>query len=325
MILDSCRDEPLRQHAGARRPLQRPQRDPRRLQRADRADQLAPRLLDLARGRSPTTAPAATAPSPRRWWRRRRAWHRTLPVGQIFEQVRRAVYAGTEGQQVPWESSTLVEPRLGSTSGLGDPGETGGRRRGGRAEPAGLSLGRGGAGGGGSGRLRGGRGAEPGRAAGGRSADRGRACTPRSASRGMWPRCRSPGRPCARPARAAARARWRAAGDADAGDGWTARGLGDGLTFVGKRHGAGAGRDGARSGARRGAFSVAVDGVEHRGVQLTLEADPCERGGGRPSRPRGHGAGPAIPTRSRPMPPWPPVGGGGGGLRNAGTASSTTS
>ncbi len=32
-----------------------------------------------------------------------------MPVGQLLENVRRAVYHQTEGKQVPWESSTLVE------------------------------------------------------------------------------------------------------------------------------------------------------------------------------------------------------------------------
>jgi uncharacterized caspase-like protein len=32
------------------------------------------------------------------------------PVGQIFEEVRRLVYERTGGKQVPWESSTLVQP-----------------------------------------------------------------------------------------------------------------------------------------------------------------------------------------------------------------------
>jgi uncharacterized caspase-like protein/TPR repeat protein len=32
------------------------------------------------------------------------------PVGQVFEDVRRLVFERTEGRQVPWESSTLVQP-----------------------------------------------------------------------------------------------------------------------------------------------------------------------------------------------------------------------
>ena len=32
------------------------------------------------------------------------------PVGEVFEQVRRLVFERTEGRQVPWESSTLVQP-----------------------------------------------------------------------------------------------------------------------------------------------------------------------------------------------------------------------
>ncbi|MFO1144821.1 MAG: caspase family protein [Amaricoccus sp.] len=32
------------------------------------------------------------------------------PLGEVFEQVRRLVFERTEGRQVPWESSTLVQP-----------------------------------------------------------------------------------------------------------------------------------------------------------------------------------------------------------------------
>ena len=34
------------------------------------------------------------------------------PVGQIFEDVRRIVFERTGGKQVPWESSTLVQPAV---------------------------------------------------------------------------------------------------------------------------------------------------------------------------------------------------------------------
>lgn len=44
-----------------------------------------------------------------------------LPVSQIFEQVRRLVYVRTEGQQVPWESSTLVE-HVSFGGGAGEAG-----------------------------------------------------------------------------------------------------------------------------------------------------------------------------------------------------------
>ena len=45
-------------------------------------------------------------------------------ISEVFEQVRRAVYTATAGAQVPWESSTLMEPfRFSPPRSVPTPGE----------------------------------------------------------------------------------------------------------------------------------------------------------------------------------------------------------
>lgn len=56
------------------------------------------------------------------------------PVGEVFEQVRRLVFERTEGRQVPWESSTLVQP-----ASFAPPAAPGGAPTGGDEAPGGAT------------------------------------------------------------------------------------------------------------------------------------------------------------------------------------------
>ncbi len=198
------------------------------------------------------------------------------PVGQIFEQVRRAVYSGTEGQQVPWESSTLVEP-VSFNGGLGDAVASGSAA--GAGGTRGLSL------------VAAATAAEAPADAG---ADAVHLGAPLESEVLIGPGLRAAlGIPDAaevtftgRPEHGRLGLR-RADGGRDDAMRVALDGAGlDGLTFVSDMVQVPA--ETAPEPALGDAFSVAVDGVEHR-VQLTLEADPCDAEAGDHLDPEGVG------------------------------------
>jgi TPR repeat protein len=198
------------------------------------------------------------------------------PVGQIFEQVRRAVYTGTEGQQVPWESSTLVEP-VSFNGGLGDAAEAGPAA--GAGGTRGLSL------------VSAAQAAEVPATSGAVAVHLG---APLESEVLIGPGLRAALAIAdatevtftERPAHGRLGLR-----RADGGRGDAMRvaleGAGlDGLTFVSDMVQVPA--ETAPEPALGDAFSVAVDGVEHR-VQLSLEADPCDAAAGDHLDPEGVG------------------------------------
>lgn len=198
------------------------------------------------------------------------------PVGQIFEQVRRVVYAGTDGQQMPWESSTLVEP-VSFSGELSDAGVTGAAS--GTGSTRGLSL------------VATAQAAEVPTANGTASVQ---LDAPLEAEVLIGPSLRAAlditdgadvtftGRP------AHGRLGLRSAdGGRDDALRVALDGAGlDGLTFVNDMVQMPA--DTAPEPVLDDAFSVAVDGIEHR-VQVTLKADPCDAAAGDHLDPEGVG------------------------------------
>ena len=122
--------EPLRRRPGARRRHRHPERAAGRLQRPDRAGQLAPRLLHLARARTPTTAPARTAPSPPPSSRRRAARPRRPSAPSSRRCAARSTPAPRagrcRGKARPWCSRCpSARPRASSSPTARAPGAPG--------------------------------------------------------------------------------------------------------------------------------------------------------------------------------------------------------